>query len=142
MTREAAAMSRHYGGEPDGHRARLLTESRLRETDLVLTASRAHRAAVVQLLPRMSRKTFTVSEFARLVSAIPKHERRLLENRSALADAARALRGYVPPPEDPEQDDIEDPYGKPTEVYEAVGARLNVEIAVIADGLQIGAGRQ
>ncbi|WP_422935374.1 low molecular weight phosphatase family protein [Sinomonas sp. P47F7] len=137
MTEEAATVSRRYGGEPDGHRARMLTEFRLREADLVLTATRAHRGAVVQLLPRMSRKTFTVCEFARLLSAVPEHERVSLEDPSALVDAVRAVRGHVAPPEDPEHDDIEDPYRQPIEIYEAVGARLDVEVAVIVDGLRM-----
>lgn len=137
MTEEAARVSRRYGGEPDGHRARLLTRAHLGDADLVLTATRAHRGTVVQLVPRMSRRAFTLSEFARLVSAVPEHEWGSFEDAAALVDAVRALRGFVPPPDEPDDDDIEDPYRKPVEVYETVGARLHDEVGVIADGLRL-----
>ncbi len=103
----------------------------------MLTATRAQRGAVVRLWPRISRKSFTISEFARLIRAIPDHEAPSFSDRCGLVEAARSLRGFVPPPEDPDQDDIEDPYRQPLEVYEFVGARLDGEMAVIADGLRM-----
>lgn len=135
MTDEAAMASRSLGGDPTGHRARRLSEDHLRGTDLVLTATRAHRSSVVQLLPRMSRTTFTISEFARLVAAVAQNESSSLDNAASLVDAARSLRGHVPPPHEPEDDDIEDPYLRPLEVYERVAAVLNSEIEVIATQL-------
>ena len=137
MTEEAALVSRAYGGEPGEHRARLLTEALLQQADLVLTATRAHRGSVVKLLPRMSRKAFTISEFARLVNGVPPPDWGSISDASALVDVARSLRGFVPPPEEPEDDDIEDPFRQPLDVYEAVGARLDTEIAVIANGLRL-----
>ncbi|MEA5456997.1 low molecular weight phosphatase family protein [Sinomonas sp. JGH33] len=135
MPEEAAMVSRRYGGEPSGHRSQLLTESHLRSADLVLTATRAHRGSVVQMLPRMSRKAFTISEFARLLGAVPEAERATLADTASVVDAARSLRGFVSPPDEPEHDDLEDPYRQPFEVYEAVGARLDAEIGIIASGL-------
>lgn len=135
MPDEAAVISRRYGGDPSTHVSRLLTEAQLREADLVLTATRAHRGAVVQLLPRMSRRTFTINEFARLVSGLPETERATLANSASIVDAVRSLRGFVAPPENPDDDDIEDPYRRPFEVYEAVGARIHEQIARIAEKL-------
>lgn len=135
MPEEAATLSRMYGGEPGGHLSRLLTEAHLRAADLVLTATRAHRSSVVQLLPRMSRRTFTINEFARLLGAVQESGRAALFGSEGVVDAARSLRGFVAPPENPNDDDLEDPYRRPFEVYESVGARLHEQIALIAEGL-------
>lgn len=133
MPEEAARVSRQYGGDPEGHRSRLLTEAQLREADLVLTATRAHRSSVVQLLPRMSRRTFTISEFVRLSSSVAEHDGLALLDSADVVDAARSLRGFVTPPENPDDDDLEDPYRRPFEVYEAVGAQIHERIALIAE---------
>ena len=135
MPSEAAIVSRRYGGDPSTHLSRLLTVEHLREADLVLTATRAHRSSVVQLLPRMSRRTFTINEFARLLGNIPESEWAGLLDSASVVDAARSLRGLVAPPENPDDDDLEDPYRRPFEVYEAVGARLHEQIALIAEHL-------
>ncbi|WP_372498040.1 arsenate reductase/protein-tyrosine-phosphatase family protein [Sinomonas terrae] len=135
MPKEAAAVSRMYGGEPDGHRAQLLTEGHLRSADLVLTAARSHRRSVVQILPSMSRRTFTINEFARLIAAVPLSELSRPSDPARLVEAARALRGFVPPPENEYDDDLEDPYRQPFEVYEMVGSRIQQQIGVIAERL-------
>jgi protein-tyrosine phosphatase len=135
MPSEAAIISRRYGGDPSTHLSRLLTAEHLREADLVLTATRAHRSSVVQLLPRMSRRTFTINEFARLLGNLPEAERAGLLDSASVVDTVRSLRGFVAPPEDPDDDDLEDPYRRSFEVYESVGARLHEQIALIAEHL-------
>lgn len=142
MPEEAARVSRQYGGNPQGHRSRLLTEAQLREADLVLTATRAHRRSAVQILPRMSRKTFTISEFARLLNSVAERDGLTLLTSADVVDAARSLRGFVEPPENPDEDDLEDPYRRPFEVYEAVGARIHEQIALIAERLCVAGARR
>lgn len=135
MPDEAAAISRRYGGDPSNHYSRLLSEAQLRDADLVLTATRAHRSAVVQMLPRMSRRAFTMNEFARLAAGLPEAGAELWLDPAGVVDAVRSLRGFVAPPESPDDDDLEDPYRRPLEVYEAVGARIHEQIALIAEKL-------
>jgi protein-tyrosine phosphatase len=135
MPEEAAVVSRRFGGDPSTHLSRLLTEAHLREADLVLAATRAHRSAVVQMLPRMSRRTFTINEFARLIGGMAETGQDHLLDSAGVVDAVRSMRGFVAPPDDPDDDDIEDPYRRPFEVYEAVGARIHEQIAVIAEKL-------
>lgn len=135
MPDEAAEVSRRYGGDPSGHLSRLLTEALLIDTDLALTATRAHRSAVVQILPRMSRRTFTINEFARLVGALSDTERDSLTESASVVEAARSLRGFVAPPENPEDDDLEDPYLRSIHVYERVAESLHLSIDGIADVL-------
>ncbi len=69
MTPEAAALSLAHGAHSTDHSARQLTEQLVNEADLVLTATRDHRREVVTLLPRATRYTFTLNQFARLLGA-------------------------------------------------------------------------
>ena len=69
MTPEAAALSSQYGASNTDHVARQLTEKLIADADLVLTATRDHRRDVVTMLPKATRYTFTLNQFARLVAA-------------------------------------------------------------------------
>ncbi len=94
-------------------RARLLVEDMVAGADLVLTATREHRSAVVRLDPRAASRTFTLREFARLVAlvdraALPSVDP--VERACALVAAAAACRGRVWV--EPADDDIADPYGR------------------------------
>jgi protein-tyrosine phosphatase len=53
----------------------------------------------------------------------------------ALVAEVAAERGLVPPPENPDDDDIEDPYRRSTETYERVGEQIRGFIDVIATRL-------
>ncbi|WP_104083270.1 hypothetical protein [Cryobacterium sp. Y11] len=71
MTPEAAVLSTQYGAASTDHIARQLTEQLIAGADLVLTATRDHRREVVTLLPKATRYTFTLNQFARLVANEP-----------------------------------------------------------------------
>jgi protein-tyrosine phosphatase len=66
------------GVKVDDHAARTLTTEQIEQADLVLTAERAQRSAVVRLVPAAVRKTFTVRELAALATLV---------GRASLADA-------------------------------------------------------
>ncbi|WP_097189406.1 hypothetical protein [Ornithinimicrobium cerasi] len=55
----SAAMLREMGVDPGVFAARRLTERLLRDTELVVTATREHRAAVVRIHPKALRTAFT-----------------------------------------------------------------------------------
>ena len=63
-----AALLLDSGVEPDSFEARRLSEQMLKEADLVLAMTRAQRGLVVELWPAAVRRTFTLREFARLLS--------------------------------------------------------------------------
>ncbi|MBT8159270.1 MULTISPECIES: low molecular weight phosphatase family protein [Arthrobacter] len=63
-----------YGGSPDHFAARQLTQKILREQDLVLTMASSHRGEVLQLDPSLLKRTFTIREFARMVSALEERD--------------------------------------------------------------------
>ncbi|MDX6201938.1 MAG: low molecular weight protein-tyrosine phosphatase [Frankiales bacterium] len=105
-------------------RARELTAEMVQSADLVLVASREHRAAVVTLVPRAASRTFTLREFGRLSSgvvaaALPADP---VERGRALVAAAAGRRGLTPA--GPEGDDLADPYGAPARAFEHCAADI------------------
>ena len=140
MPEEAEQLSRRYGGRPDGHLSTPLNETLVTRSQLVLTASRDHRAVVASLLPRASRYAFTLSQFARLATSIEPGELDAAVDPLQKVAAIAARRGFVPP-ERPEDDDIDDPYLEPLEVYERVAAEIDAHTRTIARVLAPSVGR-
>jgi len=124
MPEEAQVVSRRYGGRPDAHLSTPLDEALIERSQLVLAATREHRAALVSLLPRANRFTFTLKQFARLAESIDASELAELGSPVERVAAIAAHRGFAPP-ERPEDDDIEDPYLESLEVYERVGVEID-----------------
>ena len=138
MDERAAVYSRELGAVPDGHLARQLTADLIRESGLVLVASREHRRSVVELLPRASHYTFTVREFARLLATVndadrndiaakPDTDARLAE----LVEVAAANRGVAERPENPDDDDIVDPFRQDDAVYAEAVQQLAPAVSAI-----------
>jgi protein-tyrosine phosphatase len=109
----------------DGHdfRARELVAEHVVGADLVLGATREHRAAAVVLHPRAASRTFTLREFARLVSAVDPAQLVAtdpVERARELVKAAAGRRGLVPP-DTPRDDDLADPYQGPERGFALCG---------------------
>jgi protein-tyrosine phosphatase len=100
------------GAEPGAHSARAVDRALVESADLVLTAERAHRSAVVSLVPAAAARTHTLLAFDRLAAAVDLDAVVTAagpgpaERGRALVAAAARQRGRVPPgPED-----IADPF--------------------------------
>jgi protein-tyrosine phosphatase len=150
MTPEAVAVVAAYGGDPEGFTSTELDAHHVAAADLVLTATRAHRSAVVTLEPTALRRSFTLTEFARTARCRPPASGAAADAtvpaglpadpveraRAVVATAAR-WRGTVRPPR-PEDDDIPDPIGQPMAVYETIGATImhavNTSVAALVGG--------
>ncbi|TFD16296.1 low molecular weight phosphatase family protein [Cryobacterium sp. TMT4-10] len=126
MPEQAADLSRHFGGDPSAHVAQELTEQHLQSADLVFAMSREHRRAIVELMPRAIRYTFTIREFARLIAeltdddldgaaALPLDD--VAGRLSTLIGLAASQRGAVAPLVSADDDDVVDPYRQSDEVY-------------------------
>lgn len=105
----------------DGFAARQLTADLVRSADLVLPLTRAHRGAVVELVPAAVRRTFTLLELARLVAAVDPAAvppGTPAERLRALVPLAAAQRGHVRP-RPAAEDDVVDPYGRGDAAYAA-----------------------
>jgi len=110
--RETQRVLQGYGGDASDFSARLLLPDVLRGHDLVLTAERAHREAVVAMAPLLWKKTFTLLEAARLADADPGL------TLAGLHRARRTVDGQDPAL------DVEDPIGKPPEVFDRTGREI------------------
>ncbi|WP_423462355.1 low molecular weight phosphatase family protein [Promicromonospora sp. MS192] len=104
--------------------AHQLTGDALRSATVVITMTRAQRAAVVRAVPEAVRRTFTLLELAHVLSTSP-------GARSATDDAARWAQ--VPElvslerlhhPALARELDIEDPYGRSEKVYRRAFERI------------------
>lgn len=121
------------GARADGFAARQLTAELVREQDLVLTATRAHRSAVAELVPSAVRRTFTVRELARLLTATgPLPGETVAERLRAVPTAVTAVRAASAAVDD----DIVDPIGRSDAVYRESFEQIAPAVAVIVAALR------
>lgn len=112
------------------HEARLLTLGMLKESDLILAMDRGHRRQIVELLPRASRYTFTLREFARLADQVSHLDLNVRLGKSAVellraaVESVAQLRGTLPLLDDPNQEDIADPYGRDELAYQITARQI------------------
>lgn len=105
------------------HRAQQLTLQHIESADLILGMERQHRSEAVKLSPRALRRTFTLREFARITEVVPDEDisfserSNLVENMKAVVEAAAVNRGLVATLEDPEDDNVVDPYRRSQQTY-------------------------
>jgi protein-tyrosine phosphatase len=139
MSPEAAETLRLLGGDPSDFVARAIEDVPLAEADLILTATRQHRAAVATQVASAVMKEMTLREFARLLGPVTLAEIDSFAGRDdpvrrmkALVAAAISYRGHVPAPE-PSQDDIVDPYQRPMDVYRQAAADIDLAMTTIFD---------
>jgi protein-tyrosine phosphatase len=107
----AATVLEELGGEATNFVARQLTTKIASDADLVLTMTKAHRDTVLELAPRMLRRTFTLVEAARLV----------LEGAAQSVPELAERRGLVAADQ---ISDIPDPVGQSAEVFREVGSEI------------------
>lgn len=108
---EAAIVLEKLGGDASSFAARQLTPRVASDADLVLTMTRAHRDKVLELSPRLLRRTFTLIEASRLVAVFG------AANVADLADLRPQL-GTL------EVADVRDPIGQNADVFTDVGAQI------------------
>jgi protein-tyrosine phosphatase len=95
----------------DDFASRQLAVDLVETADLILTAERAHRSAVLRVGPGAIHRTFTMRQFARLTATVGAEMSGPLDGPQ-LVGAALTARGDQQPV-DPAQDDIADPVGGP-----------------------------
>lgn len=115
----AAALLGGAGVDASAFAARQLTDAQIEQADLVLAATRRHRAECATLVPAVVPRLFTLREFARLataaapeVAAVTSAETRAQRLVLAASGHRGAVRGQWPA-----DDDVRDPYGGPASGY-------------------------
>lgn len=122
----ALRLAEDHGVTVTQHTARQVDMDMLRRADLVLGMAREHRRHLAEMMPAVTRRAFTLREFARLTDASEVH----LPNAVAEAGAttataamkaavalAASLRGTIAPPADVSEFDVVDPYRQSDDVY-------------------------
>ncbi|WP_448437366.1 arsenate reductase/protein-tyrosine-phosphatase family protein [Mycolicibacterium elephantis] len=108
---DAALVLQQLGGNASNFAARQLTPKVASDADLILTMTKAHRDAVLELAPRQLHRTFTLAGAARLASDF---------GAERITDLA-ALRPQL---RTDEQLDIPDPIGRSADFHVTVGAQV------------------
>jgi protein-tyrosine phosphatase len=111
------------GVDPNNFAAQALTPELLQEQDIILALSKRHRSAVVELSPSTLRRTFTLVEFARLLSNI-KVDSNSEPSARWLAAIPKAIRARSANMKGPGDDDIIDPYGREEAVFQEMFSKL------------------
>jgi protein-tyrosine-phosphatase len=114
------------GHDSTDHRARVLEGHLIEQADLVLTAAREHRAAVLAMSPRALRKTFTLRELAALVDGVESESESL---EDLVADASRRRSTA------PADVDIADPYRREPDVHRQVADEIAAAVDILANRL-------
>lgn len=125
------------GLELGRHRARQVDPDLTRRSDLILTATYAHREWIAGATPAAARRTFTLAEFAEIAADAPAE----LSRRELVAWAAEhrpprpigrarsTRRGGAP-------GDIIDPYGRPDAVFTQSIAQIEPLTKAVAAALR------
>ena len=131
------ADSPSFSNNVSNFRSKPLTEQMVRDADLILTATSAHRADVLNLSPLALRRTMSLGELARLSQtvdpAIWQGKVTDAERLKALVPAALAARH--PNPNGPEADDIVDPYKRSNETYQRSFSQITGHIDTLVNSL-------
>jgi len=113
-----------FGVRAAGFQSRVLTDEAIEEADLILAATRDHRAHVLGRSPDALRKTYTLLEFAALMegSEADSPEALVEETFKRRSQARHAL-------------DLSDPYRQAPDVHRMVAEQVRDAVDVVAAGL-------
>lgn len=140
METNAEAVLGEFGADPSGFKGRELLDEHVIRADLVLTATRDHRAQVISMGHSAGLRTFTLKEFTRLVRAIDPAtlpdplDDGVVERARALVRAAAALRGWLLAPT-AEADEVHDPYGAPLPFFRSIGDEIHQALEPVVTAL-------
>jgi protein-tyrosine phosphatase len=141
MEANAEVVLADFGADFSGFVGRELLDEHVIRADLVLTATRDHRAQVISMGHSAGLRTFTLKEFTRLVRAIdpatlpdPRGAYGTVDRARALVRAAAALRGWLLAPSE-EADEVNDPYGAPITFFRSIGDEIQQALDPVVTAL-------
>jgi protein-tyrosine phosphatase len=118
------------GIDARAHRSRALSRRLVKRADLVLAMTRNHVWAVINHDPTAADRTFMVGEIVRLGGRIgPRAADEALSDWVARVAAARPPGTVV----GIATDEIADPVNEPVDIYRATAARLDAQLATLAE---------
>jgi len=113
-----------FGVRAAGFQSRSLTDQAIEQADLILAATREHRAHILGRSPDALRKTYTLLEFAALMDG------QGAESPEALVEEVFKRRSQAG-----QGIDLPDPYRQAPGFHRAVAEQIRDAVDVIADGL-------
>ncbi|MFJ3958963.1 low molecular weight phosphatase family protein [Arthrobacter sp. NPDC090010] len=128
-----AALSREYGGVPDGAVGKQIIEEIVGASDLILTMTLKQREELLKRYPSAAQRTFTLAEFARIITALPEAEAASVPwgstaSSSGPASAVSPLVSMATQARHlgrlSSSDDVPDPIGKEESVHRQVGEQI------------------
>jgi protein-tyrosine phosphatase len=137
MEAHAATVLAEYSADPTGFLGRELLDEHVIDADLILTATRDHRAQVISMGHSTGLRTFTLKEFTRLVRAIDPAtlpDGSVTDRAHSLVRAAAALRGWLLAPS-AEADEVYDPYGAPLTFFRSIGEEIHTALDPVVTAL-------
>lgn len=114
-------MLEQLGGSADGFAARQLTGRVAASADLILTMTRAHRDAVLELAPSKLNRTFTLVEAAYIASNA---DLETIADFAPLRAGAAALGADL---------DVPDPIGGSPDLFESIGEQIAALLPDVLD---------
>lgn len=116
----AALVLESLGGDASSFAARQLTPKIAASADLVLAMTKAHRDSVLERVPRLLHRTFTLSEVSWLAT----------NGGASSVEGLAELRAQVPASDLTE---VPDPMGQDPDVFQAVGSQIADLLLPIVD---------
>lgn len=128
------------GVDAAGFVARQLNVADVQAADLIVTATRAHRAEAVRLSPPAMTRTFALLDLVQLVRAasVSTHSPDLDPDQNWIAHVTSRLaakRGFIPSRSD-EETNLVDPFGAPPRVMARMITQAECALPVLADILR------
>ncbi len=142
------SLGTEHGVKLASHRARQFEPDHAENAHLVLTATREQRDRLTELAPGASSRTFTLAEFARLITQhadhplfgapevplrrptrLSRHLQRIVEELNRARQGAEFFGGA------PDSDDIEDPYRCGDETHRRVATQIDELCTIIGERL-------
>ncbi len=143
------ALGTELGVKLATHRARQFEPDHAENAHLILTATREQRDQLITLAPGASSRTFTLAEFARLLTEretdplfgaptvplqrptrLSRHLQRLVEELHRARQGAEFFGGT------PDTDDIEDPYRRSDDTHRRVATQIDALCTFIGERLR------
>lgn len=120
----AAGELQRLGSSPADFRSRPITPAIAKGADLILTATKEHRSAVLEMSPGSLRRAFTLREFAALVGQCQAND------LDALVLEAAQKRSLGPA-----EADVMDPYRQGGDIHARVADQIEAAVGRIAEAL-------
>lgn len=132
VPQEGVALAARFGLDTAAHLSAPVDADRLADDDLVLALARRHARELVQLVPGIAPRVFTLKQFARWIAEHPRPPRSLL---GSWLDAAAADRPRTLLLGDDPDDDVPDPVGQPMPAWERMAAHIEPAVRATVAGL-------